>query len=49
MWIFYLDIRSSFFFSKDQITTVAFSLVGPSEVLDHLLAENKALDKFWAL
>lgn len=45
MWIFYLDIRSSFFF-KDQITTVALSLVGPREVLGHLLAENMALDNF---
>lgn len=34
------------FFFKDQITTVAPSLVGPREVLGHLLAENMALDNF---
>lgn len=33
-------------FLKDQITTVALLLVGPREVLCHLLAENRALDKF---
>lgn len=33
-------------FFKDQITTVALSLVGPREALGHLLAENMALDKF---